>query len=124
MDRFWLLLHFLWLSAEDIREGELSLAVIAELGITGMIRAVRTGNTIEWVPGIILLCVGYATKEGIGYGDGWLVLSLGAWLSLSGLLQVLGLGFLYCVIAAAILGRKEFPFVPFLTAAYITGEWL
>jgi len=124
MDRFWLLLHFVWLSAEDIREGELSMAVIAELGITGIIRAVRTGTAVEWVPGIILLFVGYATKEGIGYGDGWFVLALGAWLPLFCLLRVLGLGFLYCVIAAAVLGRKELPFVPFLAAAYITGEWL
>ena len=35
----WILLHLLYLSVEDIRERQVSLFVIAELGGTGMIYA-------------------------------------------------------------------------------------
>ena len=124
MRELWIVGHLLWLSAEDIRERQLSMVLIAELWAVGLVWAVRTDREVVWIPGILLLCVGYVSGEAIGYGDGWLVLALGAWLSLWKLLEVLGLSFLYCLIFSIVSGQKDRPFVPFLTAAYITGAWI
>lgn len=124
MSGLWILGHFLWLSIEDMRKGQLSLAVIAELGMTGLIRLIWSHGTAAWLPGIFLLWAGYISKERIGYGDGWLILALGAWLSAEELFRLLGLGFLYCVVFGVVSGKQELPFVPFLTAAYITGGGL
>ncbi|MCD8249012.1 MAG: prepilin peptidase, partial [Lachnospiraceae bacterium] len=66
--------------------------------------------------------VGYLSGERIGYGDGWLTLALGMWLSAERLLLMLVLGFLLCALAGLGTGERELPFVPFLTVAYfITG---
>lgn len=124
MNRLWIIGHLLWLSAEDIRDRQLSLVLIAELGLVGLVRAACTDRAVVWIPGVLLLCVGYVSEEAIGYGDGWLVLALGTWLSMWRLLEVMVLSFLYCLIFSIVSGQKELPFVPFLTIACITGEWI
>lgn len=124
MIRWWILGHLLWLSAEDIREGQISMALVAELGVSGLIHTLIMGGTAACLPGILLLGVGRVSRERVGYGDGWLLLALGMWLPLWELLRVLGLGFLFCTIYGAAAGKKEVPFVPFLTAAYVTGGWI
>ena len=124
MSRLWILLHLLWLSAEDIRDQELSMFPIMVLGISGLVRAVAAGGRVEWIPGICLLALGAVTGERIGYGDGWLVLALGAWLERLELLRILGIGFLFWILFGTLTGKKEIPLVTFLTGAYLIGGCL
>jgi len=124
MNHFWILLHLLFLSVEDIREGQLSMPVILELGIVGIGYAVWTRQAPVLIPGLFLLLFSYFSKEQIGYGDGWLILVLGMWMEFHTLLMMFWRGLILSILSAACLGKKELPFVPFLTAAYIIGEWI
>lgn len=120
----WILLHLLYLSAEDIRERQVSLTVILELGCSGIVYAAAAGHVPQPLPGLFLLLFGFLSREQIGYGDGWLMLSLGMWLSLEALLWILFLGIGYGVLYALLFGARELPLIPFLAAAYMTGGWL
>lgn len=124
MRNAWILAHLLLLSAQDMKEMQLSILWIMELGIVGLVRAVYMCGTVEWLPGIIFLSLGYVSGEKIGYGDGWLLLSLGMWMSLEELLYMLSLGLLSCAVFSIGSGRRELPLVPFLTAAWILGGFL
>lgn len=124
MSRLWVLLHLLILSAEDVKERQLPMAVIWELGVTGIGYAVLTGRLPALLPGLSLLAFSYFCKEQIGYGDSWLILALGMWMKLGELLHMFGLGLLLGVICAISFRKKELPLVPFLTAAYVIGEWI
>lgn len=124
MSRLWVLLHLLVLSAEDIKERQLSMAVIWELGVTGLGYAVLTGRIPELIPGLFLLIFSYFSKEQIGYGDSWLILVLGMWMRLRELLNLFCLGLFLGVVWAVFFRKKEQPLVPFLTAAYVIGEWI
>lgn len=80
---------------------------------------------LRFVPGLVCLGLGWLTKEGIGYGDGLMLLCLGCFLSLQQLLSVCLSALTLAGIAAMLLllvfhkGRKtEIPFVPFLLAGY------
>lgn len=121
MRKVWIFAHLLVLSVQDIKEMQLSILWIAELGIVGLMRILYMGGTVEWLPGIVFLGMGYVSGEKVGYGDGWLLLSLGTWMSLEELLSMLSLGLLFCAVFSICSGRKELPLVPFLTAAWIMG---
>lgn len=124
MSRAWLFAHLLLLSAEDVKERQLSMILIAELGIVGAVRLIWTCGRAVWIPGAVLLGLGYISGEKIGYGDGWLMLALGMWLPMESLLYMLWLGLLFCAVFSVLFGRKELPLVPFLTAAYVVGGFL
>lgn len=78
--------------------------------------------------GAVMLVFSWATRGGIGWGDGLLLCVTGVYL---GFLENLGLllwGLLLCAIfSAGILltkrgdRKKEIPFLPFLLAAYLGG---
>jgi leader peptidase (prepilin peptidase)/N-methyltransferase len=124
MSKVWVLGHLLWLSAEDLKSRQLSMMPILILGATGAIRLLLSKEQPIWLPGTILLAIGFATNEGIGYGDGWLMLALGMWLSREKLVYMLGAGIPGAMIYAFCKGEKEVPLVPFLTAAYLMGGWI
>lgn len=124
MSRIWILMHLLILSAEDLWEQQLFLPVILELGLTGLMHTLWAGEMPALIPGCFLLAAGYITEERVGYGDGWLVLALGMWLDNRTIFRVLFGGSVLVLIWGICLRRKEVPFVPFLTAAYMIGEWL
>jgi leader peptidase (prepilin peptidase)/N-methyltransferase len=124
MSGVWILGHLIWLSIEDMKSRQLSMIPILILGVTGVIRLFLTGEPMVWMPGTLLLLIGFATKESIGYGDGWLLLALGMWLSMERLVYMLGVGILCAVLYALLRGAKEVPLVPFLTAAYLTEGWI
>lgn len=124
MSRTWIFLHLLVLSIEDMKEGELSMAVILELAVTGGIHAVYTGHMPVLCLGFFLLAVGFCSGEKIGYGDGWLTLALGMWLTLSELCLAFFLSLVFCVLYAFCKKKSEVPLVPFLTLAYLIGECL
>lgn len=124
MSRVWVLLHLLFLSAEDMREGKLTMAVILELGMTGIGYAALAGRPPELLPGLLLLLFSRLSKEQIGYGDSWLVLALGMWMELWALLRMLFLGIFLGSVWTVLRRKREQPLVPFLTAAYVIGEWM
>ncbi len=122
MKAAWIIFHLIWLSVEDLRGGRLSLIVILELGMTGISGKSATLSSI--LPGIVLLLAGRMSKERIGYGDGWLVLALGMWISAERILKMLFWGMLLAVAAGMILKKREVPFVPFLMIGFLLGEWI
>lgn len=124
MERLWILGHLLYLSAEDIGERQISMLVILELGVTGLLYILASGHIPQPLPGFLLLLLGYVSREQIGYGDGWLMLALGMWLDFSKLLWMLFLGMGMGSLYACLSHKKELPLVPFLAAAYVIGEWL
>ncbi len=99
-------------------------------------RAVQTD--LAWAAagagaGLLLLGVARLTGEAVGYGDGWLVMALGIYLGLWGLLEVLAVSWVLLAAAAAVcLVRKRWsrravlPMTPFLTAGFVillAGEY-
>ena len=119
MKEWYILGVLLWLTAEDIKEQMLSVKVIVFLGASGIFDTLYSGHMPAWQPGVLTLLAGKATKEGIGYGDGWLILSLGMWLTLKDLLFLLTVGMIFSVLYGVLSGKKEMPFVPFLTVGYL-----
>lgn len=120
----WVLAHLLLLSAEDLKEHQISMPVILELGGTGFLYGMFTGHVPQLIPGCLLLFLGRVSREQIGYGDGWLFLALGMWLDLPELLWILFWGMGSGTLTALFLRKKELPLVPFLTMAYVIGVWL
>ena len=110
--------HLLLLSFQDIRDRELSFAVLLEFLGAGLICAFATGTEVCLWPGMTLLLLAAASGEKIGYGDGWLILGMGMWCSAEEIVSVL------CAGAGILRKEKELPFVPFLTAGYIAGRYL
>lgn len=124
MSRWWIFLNLLVLSLEDIKEGQLSMAVILELTVTGRIHAAYTGQVPSVGLGLFLLSLGFFSGEKIGYGDGWLMFALGMWMTLPELLSIFLAGVGLCAMYGICMKRVEVPLVPFLTVGYLMGEWL
>ena len=116
-----MLAHLLYLSAEDLREQQISILVVLELFGSGLLYGWAKGYSWQPFPGLLLLLFGYISQEQIGYGDGWLILALGMWLDLSELLWMLLIGMGLGGLSAFLLHKKELPLVPFLTVAYMIG---
>ena len=78
--------------------------------------------------GIVFLVVSRVTDESLGYGDSILILIMGGFLGFWNILSLLVAAFsIAALFSIFMLVRKKFhkksafPFVPFLTAAYIGG---
>lgn len=114
------------LAAEDIREKKISvdrLLIFALLAVVYRIfmKEFCCQKILEAIfPGIMLLMLSRATKEGVGYGDGITVIVLGLWTGGWFVLQVLGIGILltgiYAVWSLIRKKRGVIPFIPFLLA--------
>ena len=118
----WIMCHLLWLAVEDAREKEVSMWIICELGVTGLISGLSAGRSICIWPGVFLLLFSVFSNEQVGYGDSWLILALGAWLSTEELLWMLVCGLGLAIGWALLVKKREIPLVPFLAAAYCLGE--
>lgn len=78
--------------------------------------------------GFAFLLISKVTREGIGYGDSWGILSLGIYLGFVKLIEVLA-GALFIVVIVSIImlcikkmsRRYCLPFFPFLTVGYVMG---
>lgn len=116
----------------DIRKHEIYKCVIAVHLILALLVHLATGNRqavsllIGMLPGMICLLLSVATRQALGYGDAFIILSSGFSLGLENILAILFAAF-FC---AGIWGlgliclrrgnrRTEIPFVPFLFAGLL-----
>ena len=77
-----------------------------------------------------VIVISKATREGLGYGDSWLMCILGGYLGIWNMLELLVMTWmLTAVVAGIILARSRFkkrtsiPLVPLITVGYI-AVWL
>lgn len=78
------------------------------------------------LPGILLLMLGFATREGIGYGDGAAAVILGLLLGWEWCIAAVMAGFFLSTLCAAVLlmlkrvnGKSRIPYIPFLTVGLV-----
>lgn len=122
----------LYLSVEDIRRKELATLQILLVGAPGLLLGFCCGDwkgptaVLSFLPGLVFLLIAHVGRECIGYGDGLVVLCLGAYLTLGQLLGLCMAALTLAGIAAIVLmfvlhrGRHAvMPFVPFLLAGYV-----
>ena len=126
--------YLLVLTVMDIRSRKLHLGMllsgfplaVAGRIVTGNIPAalVITGG----VSGGLFVIVSRVTEEAFGYGDSILITITGIFLGIWDLLSLLVTAFFLAAVFSGIMLSKKrytrkssFPFVPFLTAAYLGG---
>lgn len=126
--------YLLVLSVMDIRWKKLHLLFL----MSGLLLVAAGFFTDREIPfllltagagvGILFFIISRITRESFGYGDSILILIMGAFLGFWNILSLLLLAFSMAAIFSVILltGKKfsrksSFPFVPFLTAAYMGG---
>ncbi len=118
-------------SFEDIRKKEVPMwELLSALVISGakvVTDAVAetidpAGIALSLIPGALFILLAFVTRQGIGYGDGLLLLCLGPALGLYKLVLGIIVSLFVCSIFSAILllikkanGRTRIPYVPFLT---------
>lgn len=124
-------------SLQDIRKREISGYLVIIYGLIGIIIGLFKIPVMELllsaVPGAFLLILGRITDEGIGYGDGLVILALGIWvglyLSLVALIVgilLLGIVSLGYILMMKIKREKVFlqtkmPFMPFLLSGLVVS---
>lgn len=116
------------MSVQDIKSKQISKILLYVYLFSGLINALITRNMFDCVvsamPGIVLLILGFLTKQEIGYGDGLVVLGLGFWLGAGAAITILLIGSVFSSIVSLIYlavhkikglcVKKTFPFVPFI----------
>lgn len=119
------------LSIWDIRKRSLPLWMIGAGGVMAVIFQDVKGSSIMLhmagaAVGAAFLVISRMTGEALGYGDSLLILILGGYLGFWNVLYLLLIAYLLAAVfaGAALIRRRfsrntAFPFVPFLTAAYI-----
>ena len=125
------LLLLLIASAVDIRKKEVPLW---ELGVAGALSAAKIitdlvvgsfdplASALALVPGALFLALAFITRQGVGYGDGLLILCIGPALGLYGLALGLIISLFACSLFSGVLlllkrakGGTRIPYIPFLT---------
>jgi leader peptidase (prepilin peptidase)/N-methyltransferase len=120
------------LSAEDIIRKEISLVPVGIMAAVGALCSVLAGEwteiyvLLQFLPGLFVLIFAKMSREYIGYGDGWVLLSLGCFLSVDSLvalcmvsLTCAGIVALFMLIVMHRGRRTQIPFVPFLLIGYV-----
>lgn len=126
-----LLVLMLICSVVDIRTKEIPLweiAICAVLSTAKVVLDLRGGEAdiagiiFSLLPGAFLLVLSFITKEGIGYGDGLMVLLMGPALGAEGLILGMLIAFFASSFFSAILliikkvkRNYRIPFIPFMT---------
>lgn len=120
------------LSIADIRSRRIPVYILisVNLAVLGYQLLIEKGDV--WLIaggigiGVLFLLVSMVTREGMGYGDSWIILILGIYLGLWKILEVLLAAFFFLLAAAVIclsvkkMSRKyKLPFIPFLAAGYL-----
>lgn len=130
-----IVLYLFWGSIQDIKTKTISSRYLQLGTLFGILILTRMLNqksiTVEkgifsLIPGVLLLLFGKATKEKIGYGDGWLMIIMGMCLGDMGVWYLCQLSFLLSAIFSIVMMgiRREskdnqIPFVPFIGISYL-----
>ncbi len=126
--------YLIVLSVMDIRKRKLSLKFLMS-GLLLSVTACLTGSENTWIEilggaavGGVFIIISRITEESFGYGDSILILIMGCFLGFWNLIYVLMAAFslaavmsVFLLISRKFSRKSAFPFVPFLTAAYIGG---
>ena len=140
MENKWILcqllfaLYMIVLMIMDIKWKKLSLVVLMS-GFILLPAGFLCGRNIHIIllaagagVGIIFLIVSRVTEEAFGYGDSILIMTMGGFLGFWNILSLLVAAFsmaalfsIFMLIRKKFHRKSAFPFVPFLTAAYIGG---
>lgn len=133
-------LVLVFMACKDIREHKVSVIALIVCGLIAGIEsgiAVVTGDPGTWksylaglVIGLLFIVISKATREGLGYGDSWLLCILGGYLGIWNMLELLVMTWMLTAVAAGIIlvraqfkKRTSLPMVPFITIGYMT-VWL
>lgn len=124
-------------SIEDVRKREISGAVLLILAGVSLIYSafsIYRGNstvldvTTALLPGAFVMFLAWITREGIGYGDGLLLMAMGPAIGLKGIVMGLVIAFFASGVLSIVLmifkkvgKRYSFPFVPILTAGMVVS---
>ncbi len=130
-----MLFYLLCASVEDIRKKEIRVLYLLILAVFLFIIMYVSGNgpavsgrLAGTMPGLLLILVSRVSKGGIGMGDAFAVLGLGAAFGLAECLSTLGLAWFICFFAAAgcliLKKRSPIPFLPFLCIGFYVNLWL
>lgn len=96
------------------------------------------GRETQWIllaaggaAGILFMIISRATGESLGYGDSILIIIMGTFIGLWNLLVLLMSAFSMAAVFSAVMllmnrfnRKSSFPFIPFLTAAYMGGMFI
>ncbi len=136
LDRVIFMGMLILLSARDIQSQQVPVCILIPANLLAAGWGLR--NLIDGKGDIIILAGGIGvgavffliskvTREGMGYGDSWVILILGIYLGLWKLLEVLAGAFfllllvsVICLTVRKMSRRCRIPFLPFLTAGYLS----
>ena len=130
-------LYMIVLAVMDIKWKKLSLAVLLS-GFIIVVAGFLCGRDIHVIllaagagVGIVFLVISRVTEESFGYGDSILIVIMGGFLGFWNILSLLVMAFsmsalfsIFLLIKKKFHRKSAFPFVPFLTAAYIGGIFI
>lgn len=115
----------------DIKTKKINIIFLLFFTVTGVAAALFfkqngvVSALLGALEGIILLGIAYVTKEGIGYGDGMVILGTGLILGWRNNILMFFAGLLFSSLFSIILlikdknRKKRIPFIPFLTLGYL-----
>ncbi len=130
---FWIfiLLILFATSIEDLRKKEIPAIMPIACAVDSALYAAfnmfsgKVGCTdlfVAFLPGVVLILIGVATRQALGYGDGLITLSFSPVLGLSNVCMSLVIAMMFSAIASVIIltmkkGNRNtrLPFVPFIT---------
>lgn len=126
--------YLLWGAWRDLKKRKIKNEFLWIGGIAGFVyksigMAVSSDFFKEWVlaliPGVLILLLAKATREKIGFGDGWVLLILGNFLNIVEVWYILQTAvFLVMFFSLVLLCSKragkeyQIPFLPFLWGAH------
>lgn len=123
-------------SIMDIREKHILLPLTIICGVLGIVlriweNGIGTFLFFSLLPGMFLLLFAWISKEKAGYGDGILLLAIGAYFSGSELMMLCMTAIMCAGICGLVLyvffhkGKNyEIPFVPFLFFGYLLTRYM
>ena len=130
MNKIFITLYLFLASAFDIKLRKIPLLLITIFSIFEMIISLFSDKNLYFlfglIPGVIMIIVSYITNNSLGYGDAFLIFSLGFTLSFFEVSHILLLGFFFTSIIGCLLLLKKknkkytLPFSPFLLLAWLT----
>lgn len=126
-----LLVGLAGLGVEDLRKKQVSSLPILVLAAAGCVLSVISGDWDSWkvlirfLPGGMAFLLAWLTRESIGYGDAWILLCMGCFLTETQMMSLCmialtlsGLFALYLMLVRRKSRKTQIPFVPFLLAGY------